>query len=87
MFQDHPNKNILTLLFQDQQIDNKKNEMFVHQDHVEQPEIFPANNHKLSLKKKKQRSSLQYSMNHIPPTIRPASVKFNCRYFPKRLEF
>ncbi len=52
-FPDHPNKNILKLLFQDQQINNKKNEMFVHQDHVEQHEIFQVNNHKLSLQTKR----------------------------------
>ncbi len=50
-FPDHPNKNILELLFQDQQIDNKRNERYVHQVHVEQHEIFQVNNHILSLKR------------------------------------
>ncbi len=76
MFLDHPNKNILMLLYRDQQIDNKKNEMFVHQVHVEQHEIFQVNNHRLSLKI--NQTIVEYIRSEdLPPTIRPASVKFN----------
>jgi len=85
-FLDHPNKNIPKFLFPNQQINNRKNEMYVHQDHVEQHEIFQVNNHKLSLYKK-QIFLIKHWINNIPPTIRPVSVKFNWRYFPKRLEF
>jgi hypothetical protein len=62
--------------------------MFVHLDHVEQPEIFQVNNHKLLLIIKLHTNHFDSKKKqNIPPTIRPVSVKFNCKYFPKRLEF
>ncbi len=61
--------------------------MFVHLVHVEQHEIFQVNNHKLSLKINPYIEYLTPKKENIPPTIRPVFVKFNCKYFPKRLEF
>lgn len=85
MFPDHRDRNILTLLFLIQQINNKKSEMFVHPGHVEQHEIFLINTHKLSLYREHEMVFLGTKCS--PPTIRPLLVKFNCKYFPNRLEF
>lgn len=47
------------ILFPIQRRDNKKNEMFVHQVHVELLEISPRDSHKLSLEKQNAKLIIQ----------------------------
>ena len=84
-FPDRPDRNIPALLFPGQQKGSRRNERCVRPVHAEPHEIFRVNNHILLLNDNV--SEDQPGQCHIPPTMRPISVKFNCRYFPNRLEF
>ena len=82
---DHPSRSSRAILSPSQRTDSRRNETFVHQDRAERREIFPVGNRTLELQNEDM-SSHRASRVHVPPTMRPVSVKFNCRYFPKRLE-